>query len=551
MSNKRIAYCFLTLLMLLCVGSSFAQEAILRLPPFNISALTLNEQIVADSVANGIVPNRVFVLQRGGAYRVQGIIRNYGWALKIRANDSATTKKPIIFLYPIAATGIPPGQMVDIRGDLYLKNLIISGYYEPIDSNLNNLQGSLFNTGASGKNIYIDSCILSNTNGNHIRTDNAPATVKVTNTLFANMGFLGKSNFGAGKGLDVRAGSVDSLIIQNCSFVNYYDRIVRHYSSTAPIKYFKFDHNTLVNGCSYHGMLSLGKVSGTIQITNNLLYDAFAMGNDTDFTRQVEFSDSGEKDAYGRNRMTWVITVPNDTLNPVYVIRNNFYTVSDSGQAFFNRYAAAGVTGEGAPLTWYINKKLGADSTKAFTKIAGLKLNTIPNPLNKLMGWYRDPNGGNKTKNTPSSKWNVSFDFDRKGYVYLRDTLDCKYPTTSTAYTGADSKQPAGSLTWWGLTIAGVQRTGDVVPTSISLDQNYPNPFNPNTTIGFAIPKAGFVTLTVYNTLGQEVATVVRGEMAAGRYNASFDASSLSSGMYMYRLNAGDYTSVRKMMLLK
>jgi hypothetical protein len=96
-----------------------------------------------------------------------------------------------------------------------------------------------------------------------------------------------------------------------------------------------------------------------------------------------------------------------------------------------------------------------------------------------------------------------------------------------------------------------VNQVDGSAPSSYELSQNYPNPFNPNTTIGFAISKSGFVTLTVYNTLGQEVATVVRGEMAAGCYNASFDASSLSSGMYMYRLNSGDYTSVRKMMLLK
>jgi hypothetical protein len=374
--------CFLAVMLFLSVTAASAQENVLRLLPFRFSNQTLDAQIVADSVANGIVANRVYVLTRGEIYRVQGIIRNYGWTLRIRANDSSSTKKATIFLYPIATTGVPPGQMVDIRGDVYLKNLIISGYYEPIDSNLNNLQGSLFNTGAAGKSLYIDSCILSNTNGNHIRTDNAPATIKVTNTVFANMGFLGKSNFGAGKGLDVRAGSVDSLIVQNCSFVNYIDRVIRHFSSTAPIKYLLFDHNTMINGGSYHGLLSLGRVSGRIQITNNLMYDGFGMGNDTDYTRQVEFSDSKEKDAYGGNRMTWVITVPNDSLNPVYVIKNNFFAVSDSGQAFFNRHKTAGVTGEGSPLTWYINGKLGADSTKAFTKLAaGFKFNAIPGTM--------------------------------------------------------------------------------------------------------------------------------------------------------------------------
>ena len=88
-------------------------------------------------------------------------------------------------------------------------------------------------------------------------------------------------------------------------------------------------------------------------------------------------------------------------------------------------------------------------------------------------------------------------------------------------------------------------------PTTYSLSQNYPNPFNPSTTINFSIQKAGMVTLTVYNILGQEVSSVVSQDLKAGSYTYTFDASKLSSGVYFYAINAGSFNQVKKMMLLK
>lgn len=89
------------------------------------------------------------------------------------------------------------------------------------------------------------------------------------------------------------------------------------------------------------------------------------------------------------------------------------------------------------------------------------------------------------------------------------------------------------------------------VPTEYALQQNYPNPFNPTTTIHYALPVSGLTQLKVYNILGQEVATLVHEVQSAGTYRVTFDASGISSGIYFYKLTNGNFTQVKKMLLVK
>lgn len=89
------------------------------------------------------------------------------------------------------------------------------------------------------------------------------------------------------------------------------------------------------------------------------------------------------------------------------------------------------------------------------------------------------------------------------------------------------------------------------VPIEYSLFQNYPNPFNPSTTIRYAIPQAGFITLKIYNLLGREIATLVSQRQSAGEYSIQWNPIGLASGIYVYRLQSGDFEKVRKLILLK
>ena len=151
----------------------------------------------------------------------------------------------------------------------------------------------------------------------------------------------------------------------------------------------------------------------------------------------------------------------------------------------------------------------------------------------KLNGVYDDNTGG--TVGGDASVYAVQS--DDKGYLYL-----------NTYYGWSiDKWQYSGTLP----VITSVGRMEQTLPGQFELAQNYPNPFNPATTIEFQVPAAGQVTLTVVNMLGEQVSTLVDGNMTPGRYRVTFDARSLPSGTYLYTLRMQGSTQTRKMLLIR
>ena len=96
-----------------------------------------------------------------------------------------------------------------------------------------------------------------------------------------------------------------------------------------------------------------------------------------------------------------------------------------------------------------------------------------------------------------------------------------------------------------------INETGSNVPLDFALEQNYPNPFNPSTNIKFVIPNASLVTLKVFDILGREVKELLNEYKSAGKYNVTFDATTFSSGIYLYQLKSNNFVSTRKMILIK
>jgi hypothetical protein len=162
---------------------------------------------------------------------------------------------------------------------------------------------------------------------------------------------------------------------------------------------------------------------------------------------------------------------------------------------------------------------------------------------------------------------------DGKNYSGLRIRKEERGGSRSTGYiflskegasvqlTAADTAQPRSgtiqvskkSVSWSPAFISpvGAVEFAGTVPGEFALQQNYPNPFNPSTTIMFQVAKAGYVSLKVYDLLGQEVATLVNETKAPGTYSVDWLAGKVPSGIYFYRMQSGSFTATRSMMLIK
>ncbi len=173
-------------------------------------------------------------------------------------------------------------------------------------------------------------------------------------------------------------------------------------------------------------------------------------------------------------------------------------------------------------------------------------------------------------KNQVKLSWSTATEKNNKGFEVERKQVNGNYEvigfihgagtsTKTNSYSYVDSKVKSGNYTYRlkQLDFDGKFEYSKEINTEVSapvefaLKQNYPNPFNPSTTISYQLPVSGKVIMKVYNALGIEVATLVNENKEAGSYNINFNASNLSSGVYIYKLSAGSFVSTKKMILLK
>lgn len=543
---------FIAIFMCFVRPASYGQTSHdLVIQDFYATGLFLNDDILGDSLSTGARkdPDRVYVLKKNGIYLVRSFISNPNWVLRIRA-EYGPGSKPAIYNFKNDLTAAYPANILQPRGNVYLKNVVMVNWPEFMPAEISLQPTVMINVQGTGLTVEIDSCILEGYKTG-IQVGVATHKLKVTNTIFAQYGNLYNGNEGDGRPIDFRSTSCDSVFIQNCSLMDGTDRMIRHYSSTGALGDFFFDHNTAVNGWGYHGFMALGFVGSKVTITNNVFVDCLAAGNDsTDAVRLVEWVESREKGPSGAARMCLVTCVPNDTTK--WVVKNNFFSVTPPLQAWFDTHAAQGF-GNIVPLTWYINKKIGADSVTAFKKET-ITLVKKTHDLVALGTWYNDPNGADRKKATTNFK--PEYDFARPQWKFYTDTLNLSYQTTAAAYTGGAAGFPAGDLNWfptrksaWLLT--DVEDAPAPIPTTFVLSQNYPNPFNPSTKISFSLPHGSRITLRIFNVLGQLVQTVADGYHQAGLHEVTFDASSLGSGVYVYTLSSGDFMASKKMTLVK
>jgi hypothetical protein len=176
---------------------------------------------------------------------------------------------------------------------------------------------------------------------------------------------------------------------------------------------------------------------------------------------------------------------------------------------------------------------------------------------------------------TPLNEWRV-VNTGSANFIYFDWPIPINLSyTNATLLTGSTDGLPVGDLNWFptqkatwlgkkaaeyakiksaldnGIPILAVNEQKNQLPGEYTLSQNYPNPFNPSTKINFTLAKSGNTTLKIIDMLGRELATLVNGFTAAGSHDVEFNAAKLSSGTYFYQLTSGNFTEVKKMMLVK
>jgi hypothetical protein len=160
--------------------------------------------------------------------------------------------------------------------------------------------------------------------------------------------------------------------------------------------------------------------------------------------------------------------------------------------------------------------------------------------------------GRAQTSTVPWCVTDMGFEVSSSSTIIMKSLVGQEFVGT---LQGANSIIESGFLTdtLFRTVVTSVAERGRIpgTPKEYALQQNYPNPFNPSTTIKFELPKASQVSLTVYDVLGREVSMLVNDIREAGVHEVRFDASRFSSGVYLYRIQAGDFVTTRKMLLMK
>ncbi len=476
----------------------------------------LNEIILDDASEDG------YILERDATYYVTGAFEcNFKLKLVAADGDGAL---PIIRAYP--ATSGMEWAMITLNDDCEFENIMISAAMEEGSSQADDW---IVVSNGANVNLKFNNCIFINSQQGGIMATNAVDSIVITNCKFYNTSDISTDDPGNGRMVDFRSSDIAHAIIEHNTVVNSIDRIVRHRGGVGSLDEFKFNHNTIVNNGSYHGMFELNNTGTSIEMTDNLIVDGMSFGSDsTDATRLAELDDNTETYANGNPKMVWVGSVPNDST--VFTIKNNIYVISDALQTFYTTESVD----EGDIFTDNIEGLLSNVDSAFMSK--DISLVDIPDAMTDLATWYYD-NG--KTKEVSSST-----DFDRMSIDYMLNTLDCSFDATSDLL-GTDGIA-VGDSNWF--TEDGTSAISQVSVQEMDL-ATYPNPFDEYTTVHFNLDQGAAVSVMLTDITGKVIEQYNAGNYSAGAHSITIEKGDLTSGLYILTIEAGTEVGKQKLVV--
>ena len=544
------------------------------------STNTLYLLMQSDSLAPA---GRVYMLQNFGLYSCANnpvtsdtfrtiIMGPTQTSLKVNKGDN-----PPIISGDATASPASYGGM-NIGKDLLIKN---------VDLEIGNTAGNgggwaYFNFNSAGLRLQVDNCILEHTWWCWVGSSPADSRVFFTNDYMVNLdGHTCRRNGGVTDFNGTGVIHQDTLFVENCTHVNIQGTLYKFRPGVAVDKVL-FNHNDFID-CAGYVFMNNGDQTNMSE-TNNIFVNVQLQA----FCPVLISADAGEVDPDGL-----AMGLVNLRVDSTFIANGqNFY--ADKNLAYWDPslsdIASTLNTNKVNGNTQWVSQMITMNSrTEAlFADKSNYPLLTNGTWITDKLPTFKNTDNLFTTQlaaikdyakaavdtsyGSPMPSWRQSDNAEATNFVYADwpIPIDLSY-TDSDLLTAGLGGFPLGDLnwfpseytTWKAQETAELQKIHDVLfgivavkevpglPAQYKLSQNYPNPFNPTTVIDFTIPKAGNVTLKVYNSLGQEIATLVNGYKNASNYKVDFNASNLSSGVYFYTIKANNFTQTKKMLLLK
>jgi len=548
-------------------GLNYAQGSdtlvVSALPPGN-----LFDVISADTNASGQRnPNRVYVLQQTGS---EDTVYFVSYTLKTTYNVNIVGKTNPLTGHPpviepfINVNNSSPGTLFQpTRGSINLSNLYFLGYR----TDKLTRTGIVVQVKGDSVPVAVNNCVIDGFSNNVILISASHCKLSVRNTEFRDIINLGSTWVGS-------AFPIDTLKLINDTF---FDVQFSDFGDLGWVGYLQYEHNTSFLG-SWNPINVPQLTNGVIR--DNIFYCLASYGGDSSLIKSFLYAPASNQFGYSVFYLDSLVSL----LNPPYnlteasrnvVVQNNAYYWP---QSIYNYWTSVSdtthISGLITPPKWMdeqtksmfndkqswpglyaanndstdpgFSSSLVTSGTDSLIKFIDLMWKTgtagdfhpcplITDPTNKFA--------------LVASNWATT-----QGYPVPENLA---YSNTAMQSAGSDGFA-LGDLNWYPNQLKlydgqlnGIKEIPNVIPTNFILSQNYPNPFNPTTIINYSVPKSSFVSLKVYNVLGQEVATLYEGFQKAGYYKSEFNATKLASGVYLYRLQSNGFSVTKKMILMK
>jgi len=553
---------------------------------------TLNAAIAA----NG--GNKIYQLQAGGWYGLDATLE-INEPLTIRGGATTPGQMQAMIQTGSNPDGSTFGVMFTVNSDITFKNVFL------VNIDLNNGSGAIVMNQLQPARVELDSVVIDRM-GAWILLNlvTGPGNLHITNSLIMRHSVETSGMYDYPFINGASTAPFDTMYVENSTFVDigfsFYNAMVSFQrGAEGNDKFIWFNHNSFIFGKS--DLLNAFYTNSTY-FTNNLMWEWNIVPFSNDFG--VWFKNFGDQGP--ANTVSCLIKADTVTSNGTpeafpssrkYFVAYNYNYRDprvndiidqglDSGRVSYLQYLVPPESMKDSSR----EARMFNDKTNFPNFVAGENIEDQegidPNFTSSLIYTLTDSAlawadaAAKQIWNFPTGTYPPPAEWAR--YYIKLDTADGN-PTTWPRFDGTYSNAqlmagsieglPLGDLNWFptekaiwktkqaeamehilnlDLTpLTGVKELNNPLPTAYALLQNYPNPFNPSTEISYSLPRSGMVTLRVYNLLGQEVATLVNQDQSAGSYSVDFNPKGLASGVYIYRLQAGNIAMTKSMILLK